>query len=527
MARNGGKGHNGGMFDQAAHTDVRHTDAIDSMDVPVRTRVWCTILMVAFASFANLMQAALAGVDSTPNTFYYVWCIICTLLALPSGLLLLLRSNHPAMTFWLACACTCLFPFDALMTLMALTSLLARRNSKRLGWCATPAAAAVTVWCQLRDVLRRPDASLWQAIFTRNGTGSQYGTTPELFVGRPVIMLTASVFAGIGVALSVLIGLHIRQRAITTSAEAKADAAQNTVVMLRQNLDSQQFADALAAEAHDTLAHSLSLLALNASALQETVTHLQQGVEQLNPPPSVLQDAHAIAVTAGDIRKQAAGALDEAHTIIDTLRHPEQAAALFAPSYETSLTRTSLNQLIDDSRAAGMRIDSWIDIRDLSSLDDEVSKLAYRVVQEALTNARRHAAGTAVALQVDASPKQGVHIHMSNEVPPRALATPPSSITSTSSATSMMSAPMPSTPISPTETMHPAAAPAAHDATTPEHHAGEHRADGRRGANAARDGEGLTGLAARVRQLHGNCGYGFDDHHVFHVDVALPWTARP
>lgn len=70
--------------------------------------------------------------------------------------------------------------------------------------------------------------------------------------------------------------------------------------------------------------------------------------------------------------------------------------------------------------------------------------------------------------------------------------------------------------------MRPAAAPAAHDATTP-----EHRADGRRGANAARDGEGLTGLAARVRQLHGNCGYGFDDHHVFHVDVALPWTARP
>ncbi|MFR7425833.1 MAG: hypothetical protein ACLUUF_02885 [Bifidobacterium pullorum] len=63
-------------------------------------------------------------------------------------------------------------------------------------------------------------------------------------------------------------GLHLRSKAIAASAEAKADAAANQAHTLQANLNNQQLADAIAAESHDTLAHSLSLLALNASALQ-------------------------------------------------------------------------------------------------------------------------------------------------------------------------------------------------------------------------------------------------------------------
>ena len=47
-----------------------------------------------------------------------------------------------------------------------------------------------------------------------------------------------------------------------------ADAARDQVVALRNDLNNQQLADAIAAEAHDALAHSLSLMALNASTLQ-------------------------------------------------------------------------------------------------------------------------------------------------------------------------------------------------------------------------------------------------------------------
>ena len=63
---------------------------------------------------------------------------------------------------------------------------------------------------------------------------------------------------------------------------------------------SQQLADAIAAEAHDTLAHSLSLMALNASALKAD------------------GDSRLLADKAED---GAAGALDEAHSIIDMLRN--------------------------------------------------------------------------------------------------------------------------------------------------------------------------------------------------------------
>lgn len=45
-------------------------------------------------------------------------------------------------------------------------------------------------------------------------------------------------------------------------------------------------------------------------------------------------------------------------------------------------------RLIGDVRAAGMRIDTWIDIQQLGQLDDSISMIAYRVVQEGLTMKR-------------------------------------------------------------------------------------------------------------------------------------------
>ena len=82
------------------------------------------------------------------------------------------------------------------------------------------------------------------------------------------IVITAIVAALLELAIATLAGLHIRSRALASLATAKADAADAQVEQLKTTIDSQQLADAIAAEAHDTLAHSLSLLALNASALQ-------------------------------------------------------------------------------------------------------------------------------------------------------------------------------------------------------------------------------------------------------------------
>lgn len=114
-----------------------------------------------------------------------------------------------------------------------------------------------------------------------------------------------------------------------------------------------------------------------------------------------------MADKAEDIRRQSAGALDEAHSIIDMLRNPHQAWEQLAPSDDTSLTRESLDALIADTRNSGTSLNTWIDIQQLSVMDESIGKVAYRAIQEGLTNARRHAPGAPVSLEVSATPQAG------------------------------------------------------------------------------------------------------------------------
>ena len=181
-------------------------------------------------------------------------------------------------------------------------------------------------------------------------------------------------------AIATLAGLHIRSRALASLATAKADAADAQVAQLKTAIDSQQLADAIAAEAHDTLAHSLSLLALNASALQaESKTARGRSGKSWTPISWPNRPAGSRRKPR-KFRKQAAGALWTRRTASSTCcairsRRSEQ----LAPSDETSLTRESLDALIGDARAAGMRLNTWIDIQQLGQLNRETGKIAYRV----------------------------------------------------------------------------------------------------------------------------------------------------
>lgn len=233
-----------------------------------------------------------------------------------------------------------------------------------------------------------------------------------------------------------------------------ASAATTHAATLQTDLTNQQLADAIAAEAHDTLAHSLSLMALNASALKAEAAKLGDSPE-----------AQSLADKAEDIRRQSAGALDEAHSIIDMLRNPHQAWEQLAPSDDTSLTRESLDALIADTRNSGTSLNTWIDIQQLSVMDESIGKVAYRAIQEGLTNARRHAPGAPVSLE-------GLR--------------------------------------------H-----AAGGRTYPYQQSDRHGCD----RDAAAHGAGLPGLAARVHSVNGQCRYGMDDRHLFHVDVQLPWRS--
>lgn len=442
-------------------------------DVPIVTKTWCTIVMIPLAGLMCLLQLSFSASGYPKDSPGFYWMILGTLVSFVAGFILVARAQYPEQIFWMACILVVTFPFDPLIVVMSLTSLLARRASQKITIRAILAATAVCLYAQLRDAFHPAGSSWWHVVFSKPDTGGASGKPVAMLTGEPVIVVTAGAVALIAVAIGTLLGLHIRSRARLKAATAKMDAAQTLSDNLQNSLADQQLADAIAAEAHDTLAHSLSLIAVNASALQAQTNMLAR---RTTGPAASATLASDIEAKAADIRRQAAGALDEAHSVIDMLRNPLQAKAVLVPTGDTALTRESLDGIIADARDSGMALNTWIDIRQLGELDEHIGTIAYRAVQEGLTNARRHAPGAPVSLEVTASDRVGVHVHISNP---------------------------------------PAIPDVGYGPGSPE------------GDGSGHHGSGLSGIAARVRSVGGECRYGFDAHRLFHVEVALPWNMAP
>lgn len=154
----------------------------------------------------------------------------------------------------------------------------------------------------------------------------------------------------------------------------------------------------IAQEMHDSLGHELSLIALRAGALEVA--------------PG-LGDAHREA--AGAIRTAAAGATERLGEIVGVLRPAAEEAPLTPAA-------AGIGGLVERARESGM------DVRLEGSLDDgdgvrDVA--AHRIVQEALTNAARHAPGSSVTVSVETG-ADGVRLSVTNgraTLPPRAGAT--------------------------------------------------------------------------------------------------------
>ncbi|WP_413253284.1 sensor histidine kinase [Streptomyces violaceus] len=187
-----------------------------------------------------------------------------------------------------------------------------------------------------------------------------------------------------------LVSLRDRARRAETEARLRAEQAQRLA------------REAIAREMHDVLAHRLTLLSVHAGALE------------FRPDAPAAETARA----AGVIRESAHEALQDLREIIGVLRADEP-----DDTGRPQPTIGALDTLVAESRQAGMKVSLDQRVGDPAAVPSSVGRTAYRIAQEGLTNARKHAPGTEATVSVTGAPGDGLTVSVHNpppegEVPP-------------------------------------------------------------------------------------------------------------
>ncbi|MDO0937793.1 histidine kinase [Streptomyces sp. DG2A-72] len=181
-----------------------------------------------------------------------------------------------------------------------------------------------------------------------------------------------------------MVSLRDRARRAETEAQLRAEQAQRLA------------REAIAREMHDVLAHRLTLLSVHAGALE------------FRPDAPQAEVARA----AGVIRESAHEALQDLREIIGVLRagDPDEAG-------RPQPTLAALDALVAESREAGMKVTLDNRVTDPAAVPASVGRTAYRIAQEGLTNARKHAPGTEVTVSVAGGPGEGLTVGVRNPAP--------------------------------------------------------------------------------------------------------------
>ncbi|MFE7458954.1 sensor histidine kinase [Streptomyces sp. NPDC012600] len=210
---------------------------------------------------------------------------------------------------------------------------------------------------------------------------------------------------------------------------------------------------AIAREMHDVLAHRISLLSVHAGALVYRTKQTDAGRAPALSGAEIVESAQVI-------RDNAHQALEELHDMLRVLRSDERHEP--GPGDRRGATADStaapqprmadIAHLVEEARAAGQQIDLRAEGRAATCVRDEapdstcvrdeapdpddvrddpsgpagpprpaprsqVQRTAYRLVQEGLTNARKHAPGARVTVRVAGAPGAGLTVEVRSPLP--------------------------------------------------------------------------------------------------------------
>ncbi|WP_344007251.1 sensor histidine kinase [Nocardioides lentus] len=163
----------------------------------------------------------------------------------------------------------------------------------------------------------------------------------------------------------------------------------------------------VARELHDVIAHNMSLVTVQARSAPARVPGLSA---------EAAAEFEQIAERASDTLAQMRGVL----TVLRT--EPGQSGRAPVP------TLAQVPELFDAVRGSGQALAVSWRVDDAAELDEEVGATAYRIVQETLSNVRRHAPGSPVTVEVVTGPAEApgeLTIDVSNPLAHGLVAGPP------------------------------------------------------------------------------------------------------
>ncbi|MBQ0850817.1 sensor histidine kinase [Streptomyces sp. BH-SS-21] len=304
------------------------------------------------------------------------WVLVTDpLIALGCLTLLLWRRRWPlAVALAVAVASTA----SALATgaaLLALCSISTRRRPVEMGAVALAYVIASLVAVKMYPVQGSADVSWW------------------------VQVVVPSLTAGIAVAAGVAVGARrvevrsLRERAESAEREQSARAAQARAMERNR----------IAREMHDVLAHRISLVAMQAGVLD-----------------------HRRDLPADENRVLVRGIAEGSHQALEELR--EVLGVLRADPGRPEPPQPSLDripELVADARTSGLDVRLTDTVT--ATPPGGVGRTCYRIVQEALTNAAKHAPGAVVHVTLDGGTGGTLDISVRNGPAPLRVARPPAS----------------------------------------------------------------------------------------------------
>ncbi|MDQ8706611.1 histidine kinase [Streptomyces sp. LHD-70] len=281
--------------------------------------------------------------------------LFTALLAVAPVLLTLFR---PVAAFWLS------FALTLLAVPMSLTALFPWT------WAGFLAHLAVMVHVALRS-RPRVAAEMW-------GVTVVFAVLLAGFNGDSAAPVAMPLLAGLCLATATSLRGWSSARREVVAKEREVVAKEEVTLVERSRRTLLEERTTIARELHDVVAHHMSVVAIQAEAAPYRVE---------NPPPELAQ---AFAT----IRENAVAALTELRRVLGVVR-AEDYEAPDAPQP----TLADLGALLDNVREAGLTVDQAV-TGAARALPQGVELSAYRIVQEALSNALRHAPGATAKVEV-------------------------------------------------------------------------------------------------------------------------------